>query len=110
MNRPLLATRPTRTSSWRQLWKLCAPSVALLIIGAQAASATSPVFTLSPPSPSLAAIPATAGTVLGPAIPPIPGPIPPPVVRIPPAALGLVGGDVVNNISFGQLPYGGAPG
>ncbi len=82
---------------------------ALLLVGSSA-RATSPSFTLAPGSPSLGAIPATSGDILDPSVPPIPGPMPPPVVGIPAAALGLVPGDVLNSISFGTLPPGPAPG
>lgn len=74
------------------------------------ASAASPSFTLSPPAPSLAIIPATAADVLEPAIPPVPGPMPPPIIDIPFAALGLVPGDIINSLSYGILPPGPGPG
>jgi len=76
------------------------------------AQATSPSFTLSPPSVTLPIAAATAGDVLNPAVPPpAPGPAPAPVLAIPAAALGLVAGDVISSISFGVGPPGGpAPG
>ena len=74
------------------------------------AAATSPSFTLAPPSPTLVAIPAGPADVLSPAVMPIPAAMPAPVVDVPMAALGLVAGDVVNSISYGILPPGLAPG
>ena len=81
--------------------------VAILLLTASSSSATSPSFTLAPGSPSLGIIPATSAAVLDPSVAPVPGVIPPPVVGIPAAALGLVAGDVVRSISFGALAAGG---
>lgn len=57
--------------------------------------AANPPFTLAPGSPTLPPIPATAADILVPAVPPVPGPVPPPILGIPAAALGLVAGDVL---------------
>jgi hypothetical protein len=88
--------------------------MALLVMLSQTAHAVvppaSPSFTLAPGSPSLVVIPATGADILNPAGSPAPGPLPPPVVGIPAAALGLVPGDVVSSLSFGILPPGPAPG
>src|SRR5262245_43680298 len=82
----------------------------LIVACAGVAGATSPSIVLSPGSPSLGGIPAGPADVLNPAVPPTPGPNPPPVVAIPAVALGLVPGDVVNSLSYGILPPGAAPG
>jgi hypothetical protein len=84
--------------------------VTILLLTTSSARATSPSFTLAPGSPSLGVIPATPADVLDPSVSPVPGLIPPPVVGIPAAALGLVPGDVVSSISFGTLPPGPGPG
>lgn len=89
---------------------LGAALTALLLFVPVRARATSPSFTLAPGSPSLPAIPATAGDILNPAVPPAPGPLPPPVLGIPAAALGLLPGDAISGLSFGILPPGPAPG
>src|SRR5947199_7501126 len=68
--------------------------------------AANPPFTLAPGSPTLPPIPATAADILVPAVPPVPGPVPPPILGIPAAALGVVAGDVLNSISFGFGPPG----
>jgi len=78
-----------------------------LLLAAGSSHAANPPFTLAPGSPSLGA--ATPADILVPPVPPIPGGIPPPVVGIPAAALGLVAGDVLNSISFGFGPPGPAP-
>lgn len=83
---------------------LISRSVALILVLTSQASAASPSFTLSPPSPSLGVIGAGPADILNPAIPPAPGPMPAPVVSIPAAALGLIPGDVVSSISFGVAP------
>ncbi len=70
------------------------------LIGASVARAQSPSFTLTP-GPTLPVIPATPSDVLVPAVPPAPGPMPPPLIGIPLAALGLGPGDVVMSISYG---------
>src|SRR5262249_53307231 len=82
----------------------------LAVLSCRGALATSPSFTLSPPSVTLPAIPATPNDVLVPSVPPVPGPIPAPVVGIPAAALGLLPGDLVTGLSYGVLPPGPAPG
>jgi len=79
-------------------------ALVIFVLAAGSVRATSPSFTLGPGSPTLPPIPATAGTVLNPAVVPAPGPLPPPVVGIPAAALGLVAGDVVSGLSFGIGP------
>ena len=79
------------------------------LLAAAPAVANSPSFSLSPISSSLAIVPATAGDVLIPGVPPALGPMPFPVIGIPAAALGLVPGDVISGISFGILPGGPAP-
>ena len=81
--------------------------VVILLLTASISRATSPSFTLAPGSPSLGIIPATPADILDPSVSPVPGLIPPPVVGIPAAALGLVPGDVVSSISFGTLAPGG---
>jgi hypothetical protein len=83
--------------------------VGLVLVGVSGAGATSPSFTLSPPSPTLGLVPAAPADVLAPAVPPVPGPMPVPVVGIPAAALGLGPGDVVSSVAFGVVP-GLAPG
>lgn len=82
----------------------------LLLLAATPAAAASPSFTLSPPSPSLPLALATAADILNPAVPPALGPLPPPVLGIPAAALGLGPGDVISGISFGIGPFGPAVG
>jgi hypothetical protein len=72
--------------------------------------AANPPFTLAPGSPTLPPIPATAADILVPAVPPVPGPVPPPILGIPAAALGLVAGDVLNSISFVFGPPAPGPG
>ena len=88
---------------------VCGLGLAALLLASGTAYATSPSFTLSPPSPSLGLIPASPADILNPSVPPGPG-IPPPIVGIPSAALGLLPGDVVTGISFGLAPAGPAPG
>ncbi len=110
MNRMPLGTSTIRGSRWGKPCALLAAGFLVLLFGLNQASATNPMFVLSPPSPTLGAIPATSGDILSPFVVPIPAPIPPPMIRIPAAVLGLVPGDVVNNISFNQLPYGGGAG
>jgi hypothetical protein len=90
--------------------RLSALALAGSLLAAHPAAATSPSFTLAPPSPTLVAVPAGPADVLSPAAPPVPGPLPPPVIDIPVAALGLGPGDVVNSISYGLLPPGPGPG
>ena len=85
-------------------------ALAALLLASAPTYANSPSFTLSPPSVSLPLIPATPADILNPAVPPVPGPLPPPVIGIPSAALGLLPGDVVTSISFGIGPAGPAPG
>jgi hypothetical protein len=74
-------------------------ALVLLLLFIGSARATNPPFTLAPGSPSLG--PFTAADVLMPAVPPAPGPLPPPVLGIPSGALFLVPADVLNSISFG---------
>src|SRR5262249_18600415 len=81
-----------------------------LLLTVTPAVANSPSFTLSPGSPTLPLVPATAMDILKPAVPPAPGLLPAPVIGIPAAALGLLPGDVVTSISFGLGPAGPAPG
>src|ERR1051325_6976147 len=83
---------------------------AVLLLAVSKTLATSPSFSLSPPSPTLGGIAATPADILTPLIPPAFGPMPPPAVSIPAAALGLGPGDVVNSISYGILPPGAAAG
>ena len=63
---------------------------AVLLLTAGNVLATSPSFSLSPPSPTLGVVAATPADILTPAVPPVPGPLPPPIVSLPGAALGLV--------------------
>lgn len=74
--------------------------VGSLLLTPVSVHAVSPSFTLSPGSPTLPGIPATAADILVPAGPPSVGPLPPPPVGIPAAALGLVPGDVITSIHF----------
>src|SRR5262245_54131905 len=90
-------------------YALIGVTLALLLSGGRV-HASSPSFTLSPPSPTLGAIGAVPSDVLSPGIPPGPGPMPLPVVSIPAAALGLAPGDIVSSISFGLAPPAFAPG
>lgn len=83
---------------------------ALALVSAGNANATSPSFSLSPPSATLPLIPAGPADIFNPSIPPIPAPMPPPIVAIPAAALGLVPGDVVTGLSYGLFPGGPIPG
>src|SRR5262245_2450537 len=80
------------------------PLAVFVFLAAQHAAAMSPSFTLAPGSPTLTAIGAGPADVLVPAPSPAPGALPPPVVGIPAAALGLVAGDVVTSLSYGTLP------
>jgi hypothetical protein len=80
------------------------------LLAPSSASATSPSFSLDPPSPSLPIVAATSADILNPAVPPAPGPLPPPAIGIPGAALGLGAGDVISSISFGLLPAAPGPG
>lgn len=81
--------------------------VLALLLCAGSVRAASPSFTLSPVSPTLPGLP---GDVLNPAVPPVPGPVPPPIVGIPAPAMGLLPGDVVTGLSYGLLPPAAAPG
>lgn len=72
---------------------------AICVLGSTARG-TTPSIGLSPTSPSLATIPATASDVLVPGVVPRPGPMPPPTVGIPAAAMGLLPGDVVTGLSY----------
>lgn len=101
-----------RKSSFAAMWRPNAwlSLTVALLVSATGVQATSPTFTLSPPSPTLGGIGAAANDILSPAIPPAPGPMPPPIVSIPAAALGLVPGDVVSSISFGLAPASFVPG
>jgi hypothetical protein len=83
---------------------------ACVFVAAQTASATGPSFTLAPGSPTLTAIGAGPADILVPATAPAPGVLPPPVVGIPAAALGLVAGDVVTSLNLGTLPSMPRPG
>src|SRR5215468_3012452 len=94
--------RRTRLARARRTALVALPT---LLLAAAPAVANSPSFTLSPGSPTLPLVPATAEDVLNPAVPPGPGPLPAPVVGIPAAALGLVPGDVISSISFGVGPF-----
>lgn len=85
-------------------------AVGAVVLVPAGARATSPSFTLGPPSPTLAGIGAAPGDVLNPAVPPVPGPVPPPIVGIPAPAMGLLPGDVVTGLSYGLLPPAAAPG
>lgn len=76
----------------------------IVLGGAATAAGTLPAFSLDPASPTLPIAGAASGTVLSPAALPQPGPMLPPTVAIPAAALGLVGGDVVRDFSFGTFP------
>jgi hypothetical protein len=99
-----LSLAPSRRRAW-----LTAALVAMLV-AATSARATSPSFTLSPPSPSLPIVLGTPADILNPGVVPAPGPLPPPAIGIPAAALGLLPGDVVTGLSFGIGPPGPAPG
>ena len=66
---------------------------------------TAQTFVLDPVSASLPAVPATAGDILLPSGPP-PFPAPPPVVATSAAALGLLPGDVIDALSYGE-DFGG---
>lgn len=84
--------------------------LAVFVLSAHSARASSPSFTLGPASPTLGAIVAGPADVLVPAQAPAPGPLPPPVVGISAAALGLIAGDVVSGLSYGTLPAAPGPG
>ena len=103
VQRAISRARPSRLA-----WFTAA--LAAILVAATSARATSPSFTLSPGSPTLPLIVAGPTDILNPSVPPMPGPIPPPVIGIPAAALGLLPGDVVTSISFGIGPAGPAPG
>jgi len=60
------------------------------------------IFALDPASASLPLVPALSSSMLEPAGPPGPGPLPPPVVGLTPAQLGLLAGDVIDAISIGD--------
>lgn len=60
------------------------------------------IFVLDPGSASLPSIPATASSLLTPAGPAAPGPLPPPVVGLTSSDLGLLPTDVVDAISVGD--------
>jgi hypothetical protein len=83
-------------------FRAAAALVALLALAPTLVTAQSIV--LSPGSSSLATIPATSGDVLGMGVPggPFVGPLPPPMVGIPATSLGLLPGDVVDALSFGD--------
>ncbi len=92
----------SRASWWSSAGSAAVLAAALALpVSAQAAS---PAFSLAPASPSLAGIGAAQGDILSPALPPAPGSLPPPVVSIPAAVLGIAPGDVVRDFSFGILP------
>lgn len=86
------------------------PSLALPLAFLTACAALGPgsaraqSFVLDAASASLPAIPATPGDVLEMGIPggPFVGPLPPPVVGLSAATLGLLPGDVVDALSFGD--------
>jgi hypothetical protein len=61
-------------------------------------------MTLAPGSPTLTAIGASASDLLEPAVPPFAGTLPPPVVGLDAATLGLVPGDVITGVSFSLRP------
>lgn len=69
----------------------CAPSIA-----------QAQTFALDPLSSSLPVVPASSADLLTPPLPPAPGPLPPPIVGAPSASLGLLPGDVIDAISFGN--------
>ena len=81
-----------------------------LLLTASISKAASPSFTLATGSSSLGVVAATPGDVLDPSVSPAPGSIPPPLIGIPGAALGLVAGDKLNSLSFGTLPSTPGPG
>jgi hypothetical protein len=79
---------------------LAIPVFTLLAAGAPL-SVYAQSIVLDPASPGLVAVPATPGDVLThPA--PGPGPLPPPLLSIPAATLGLLPGDVIDALSFGD--------
>jgi len=59
-------------------------------------------FALDPLSATLPGIPATSADLLSPAVVPMPGPMPAPIVGADSARLGLLPGDVIDAISFGN--------
>ena len=101
---PALSPAPPRPLAW------LAAALAAILVAATSARAASPSFTLSPASPTLPAILGMPADIINPAVVPAPGPLPPPVIGIPAAALGLLPGDVVTSLSFGIGPAGPAPG
>jgi len=64
--------------------------------------ASAQTFALDPASPSLLAVPATTGDLLRTAVPPAAGPLAPPIVGITAASMGLLPGDVIDALSFGN--------
>jgi hypothetical protein len=93
----------TRVSSALRRYVVLGVTLGTALVASPVAHATSPSFSLDPTSPSLIAIGATAADVLNPTVPPALGPLPPPAVAIPAAALGLVPGDVISSISYGLM-------
>ena len=59
-------------------------------------------FALDPSSASLPGIPATSADLLIPTVPPVPGPVPPPMVGMSTATLGLLPGDVIDGFMLGD--------
>jgi hypothetical protein len=87
----------------------CGLAAWALLAAAGSARPAPPSFALDAASPTVGAIGSAAGEVLGPALPPAPGPgLAQPVRALSLAELGLVPGDVPTAISFGldALPGG----
>lgn len=87
-------------------------SSCLLVCALAAASvwparAAAQTFALDPASASLPGIPASAADLLMPGAPPAPGPVPPALVAMSNATLGLLPGDVIDGFTTGD---DGAPG
>jgi len=110
---------PPRTHSLRALharrrscrgWTRALAGILASLAAPEAGRAVgSPSLLLDAASPTGATIGASAGEVLNPPNPPVPGPgLPPPLRSFPLAALGLVPGDVPRAVSFGfdALPSG----
>lgn len=92
-----------RRSPWCvALAVLC--GVATLVQPSRVAAQT---FALDPASVSLPGVPASAADLLIPSVPPGPGPLPPPMVGMSLATLGLLPGDVIDAF---MLPDDGVPG
>jgi hypothetical protein len=85
--------------------KLGAFALVTLVVGAPL-SARAESIVLDPLSASLPGIPATSGEVLVNPVAPAPGPLPPPIVGLSTATLGLLPGDVIDALSYGN-DFGG---